>query len=65
MDDSTILERCRAGQIELFGLLVHRYKTPVYGFCLKLARNEADAADLFQDTWLKAMRNLEKCRSDS
>ncbi|NOZ12060.1 MAG: sigma-70 family RNA polymerase sigma factor [Acidobacteria bacterium] len=65
MDDSTIIKRCQAGQLDLFELLVHRYKTPVYSFCLKLAKNEPDAADLFQDTWLKALKNIEKCRPDS
>ncbi len=59
MDDSTIIKRCQAGQHGLFSVLVHRYKTPVYSFCLKPAGNEADAADLFQDTWLKAIKNIE------
>jgi len=63
MDDDAIIDRCRAGQTDLFALLVQRYQTPVYGLCRKLAGNETDAADLFQDTWLRALDRLHQYRT--
>lgn len=32
----------------------------LYGLCLTLCKNVPDAEDLYQDTWLKAMANLDR-----
>jgi RNA polymerase sigma-70 factor (ECF subfamily) len=64
LDDSTIISRCRAGQRELSDILVDRYKKPLYSFCWKLAGNRGEADDLFQDTWVKAIRNIHLCDAE-
>jgi len=64
LDDSTLISRCQAGQLELMDLLVDRYKKPLYSFCCKLARNRGQADDLFQDTWIKALKNIRHCMAD-
>lgn len=64
MDDCTVISRCQAGQLELMDILVDRYKKPLYSFCCKLARNRSQADDLFQDTWIKAPKNIQHCAAD-
>lgn len=64
LDDSTVITRCQAGQLELCDILVDRYKKPLYSFCCKLAGNRGEADDLFQDTWVNAIRNIHHCAAD-
>lgn len=37
---------------------IRQYGKRLYGLCLTLCGNPFDADDLYQDTWLKAMRNI-------
>ncbi|MCP4155390.1 MAG: sigma-70 family RNA polymerase sigma factor [bacterium] len=64
LDDSTVISRCQAGQLELSDILVERYKNQLYSFCLKLTGNSNEAGDLFQDTWVKAFRKINLCAAD-
>jgi RNA polymerase sigma-70 factor (ECF subfamily) len=64
LDDSIVISRCQAGQIELMDILVDRYKKPLYSFCCKLARNRGQADDLFQDTWIKVLKSIHHCMGD-
>ncbi len=57
-EDREIIERCQRGQTELMDLLIDRYRVPLYTQCCKLARSRVDADDLFQDTWVAALKNL-------
>lgn len=40
--------------------LIHQYGKRLYGLCLTLCANTHDAEDLYQDTWLKVLRYLDK-----
>lgn len=64
LDDSVLISRCQAGQLELSDILVDRYKKPLYSFCCKLTRNRGEADDLFQDTWVKAIGKIHLCTAD-
>ena len=59
LDDREIIERCRRGQRQWMDLLIDRYRMPLYSLCRRLARSRMDADDLFQDTWVNAMRGLD------
>jgi RNA polymerase sigma-70 factor (ECF subfamily) len=59
LDDREIVRRCQCGQTQLMDVLIDRHKDSLYTLCLRLARNEPDADDLFQDTWMKAMKKLD------
>ena len=37
---------------------IRQYGKRLYGLCLTLCANSFDADDLYQDTWLKAVRNI-------
>lgn len=43
-----------------FDSLINLYSTALTGFCISLCSSISDAEDLFQDTWLKAMKNYKK-----
>ncbi|MBN2091601.1 RNA polymerase sigma factor [candidate division KSB1 bacterium] len=43
---------------EAFDRLFHQYKSDVYRFILYLTRNKQEAEDIFQETWLRVVRNL-------
>ena len=53
------------GDKAAFGELVDRLKRPVFGVCMAHLRDEAEAMDLVQDTFLKAYTRLELFRPDS
>lgn len=36
---------------------IHQYGRRLYGLCLTLCANSADADDLYQETWLKVLKN--------
>lgn len=40
--------------------LIFRHGKRLYGLCLKLCADSHEADDLYQDTWLKAVENIEK-----
>lgn len=39
---------------------IRQYGRRLYGLCLHLCANRPDADDLYQETWLKVMKNLDK-----
>ncbi len=58
MDDGALLDRARRGDREAFGVLVTRYQDDLYTMALRVLGSPADAADVVQDTFLKAYLNL-------
>jgi len=41
-------------------ILINKYKTQIYNLCFKLTLNRSDADDLFQDTWIKVGKSLQR-----
>ena len=56
--DTTLVQRSQLGDLAAFDALVTRHRARVYGHILAMVRNEADAWDLAQDTFLKAWKAL-------
>jgi RNA polymerase sigma-70 factor (ECF subfamily) len=65
MDDESLLERARHGDSAAFTALVERYQDELYTMALRLLGTPADAADVVQETFLRAYMNLPKLRSVS
>ena len=57
-DDAVLVEQARAGDQEAFAALYDRYFDAVYDFVARMLRNRDEAADVAQDTFLKAMGAL-------
>ncbi len=53
------LNQYRKGDVEALGRLVERYRRPLYGFIYKMTSPGVDADEIFQDTWIRAVRNLD------
>lgn len=56
--DGELVKRCRDGDRRAFSTLVTRYQRPVYNAALRMLRNDEDARDVAQTTFLKAFEHL-------
>src|SRR4051795_9713190 len=64
-DDNSLIEACRAGRTEAFGVLVQRYQDRLYPTMLRLTGDGEDALDLLQDAFLRAFEKLDRFHGDS
>jgi RNA polymerase sigma-70 factor (ECF subfamily) len=64
-EDSELVERARGGDSEALELLVSTHQGVVYRFLLGFLKDEDEAADATQDTFLKALDRLDGFRGDS
>lgn len=58
LPDSRLIELAQGGDQHAFAELYTRYFDPVYDFVARMTRNRDEAADIAQDTFLKAMNAL-------
>ena len=63
--DLVLIAQIRAGDSEAFTALVHRYTGRVYSIGLHLLRNDQDARDVVQETFLNVHRRLDSFRGES
>jgi RNA polymerase sigma-70 factor (ECF subfamily) len=63
MDDESLLERARTGDSGAFTVLVERYQDELYTMALRLLGVPADAADVVQETFLRAYMRLPELRA--
>jgi len=56
LEDKQLIQLYKAGNHEAVHILIERYKSSLYKFCYHLVLNNHDADDLFQDTWVKAIK---------
>lgn len=64
-DDLSLIDACRAGQTEAYGVLVRRYQDRLYPTVLRLTGCAEDAQDLLQDTFLRAYQKLGHFQGES
>jgi RNA polymerase sigma-70 factor (ECF subfamily) len=64
LEDNEIIERYKSGQRDILNILVDRYKNPLYKLCRHLTSNSMDADDLFQETWVKVVKNIKSYDPD-
>jgi RNA polymerase sigma-70 factor (ECF subfamily) len=63
--DAALLDALRENEALAFETLVRRYGNYLYRIALRLARNEAEARDALQDTFLSALRYISDFRGTS
>jgi RNA polymerase sigma-70 factor (ECF subfamily) len=56
--DGELIQRIAQGDLKAFDELFKKYQKSVYRFACYLTRNRIEADDLFQETWLRAVRYL-------
>jgi RNA polymerase sigma-70 factor (ECF subfamily) len=54
------VRRARKGDSNAFAALVRAAQRPVFGLCLRLLRNEAEASEVAQETFLRAYQHLDR-----
>ena len=63
-DDNDLIKAYLHGDADAFTVLYERYKRQIYSFLLKmLAENNSAIDDLFQQVWVKTMKNLHRYRN--
>jgi RNA polymerase sigma-70 factor (ECF subfamily) len=63
-DESSLIRSALEGNERAYARLMGRYKVRVYNLALRMVHNEEDAADLTQETFIKAFRALASFKSD-
>lgn len=64
-EEYAVIERVRAGNTDAFEALVTAYQKQIYNLTLRYVSSPEDAADLTQESFLRAFRSLESFRGDS
>src|SRR5579872_4778768 len=64
LDDKLLIERAQAGERQAFEELVHRYDREVLRLAMHILRSAEDARDVYQESFLKIYRNLNRFRAD-
>ncbi|HWL54817.1 MAG TPA: sigma-70 family RNA polymerase sigma factor [Chthoniobacteraceae bacterium] len=64
-DETALIERARRGETAAFDALVTLHRQKVYATIYNATRNEEDAWDLSQETFLKAWKSLHLFRGQS
>jgi RNA polymerase sigma-70 factor (ECF subfamily) len=64
-DEAELIDRARNGDSEAFGVLVERYQRRVVGVALAVVKNQDDALELAQETFVRAFENLKNFESRS
>jgi RNA polymerase sigma-70 factor (ECF subfamily) len=64
-EDSELVQAINAGQTDRFPELVRRYEQKLYIFGRRMCRDESDAEDIAQDTFLNVYRYLKDFRYET
>jgi len=65
MNERELIAKAQAGDFEAFSVLVNANKSKIYALGLKMTANPQDAEDIVQETFLKAIDNIDKFRGES
>jgi RNA polymerase sigma-70 factor (ECF subfamily) len=63
--DTDLVARAKAGALDAFEALTNRYEQRVYSLALRMLRQEQEAEDVTQQTFLSALENLDGFRGDA
>jgi RNA polymerase sigma-70 factor (ECF subfamily) len=57
-EEETVIDKARAGDMEAFRSLVEQHSRDVFRLAFRITRNEMDAEDAVQETFLRAYKKL-------
>jgi RNA polymerase sigma-70 factor, ECF subfamily len=63
--DAAIVQRVQAGEVAAFDRLILKYRERLYSIIYNLTSNREDAADLTQETFIKAFRSINRFKGRS
>lgn len=65
MNEKELVRKAQSGDFEAFNTLIEAYNDKIYNLAVKLSGNRHDAEDILQETFLKAVDNIDKFRGES
>ncbi len=65
VSDEDLCQAVLAGNEDAFAVLVHRHSGRLFGIAVSMLRNEQDARDVVQETFLNVHRKLDGFRGDA
>jgi RNA polymerase sigma factor (sigma-70 family) len=65
LSDIEIIDSINRGNVSDYSLLINRYKDRAFSLLKRLLKNEMDAEEALQDSFLKAYNSLKSFRRDS
>jgi len=65
MDERKLIRLAQGGDFDAFNTLIAGHKDKIYRLALKLTGNREDADDIVQETFLKAIDNIDKFRMEA
>ena len=60
LSDGEVVARVRAGDLDIFEILMRRYNQRLYRIAWSVLRNDAQAEDVVQETWVRAFTHLDQ-----
>jgi RNA polymerase sigma-70 factor, ECF subfamily len=63
--DAELVRRAQAGELDAFEALISRHEQRVYSLALRMLRQEQDAEDVAQQTFLSALEHLNGFRAEA
>ena len=63
--DRIIVQRVQAGEVAAFDNLILKYRERVFGVVYNMTSNREDAADLTQDSFIKAFQSIHRFQAQS
>jgi RNA polymerase sigma-70 factor, ECF subfamily len=64
-EDAALVEQCRRGDMLAFGSLVAKYQERIFNMVFRMCGRRADAEELAQETFLKALERINQFRGQS
>jgi RNA polymerase sigma-70 factor (ECF subfamily) len=64
-NDLDLVDRFKAGEEAAFNALVDRYMKKIFNVAYRITKNQADAEEITQETFVKAFRRIETFRQQS
>lgn len=65
MNEKQLIKYAKSGDFKAFTKLIDTNKDKIYALALKMTANKQDAEDIVQDTFIKAIDNIDKFREES
>jgi len=59
-EDAQLLAAYLEGDAEALGGLVQKYKRPLFGFILRFSDGREEADEIFQEVWVRAIKNMNR-----
>jgi len=64
-EEAALVAELRSGSEDAFAWLIAHYRQPIYSLLARTVRNQADAADLTQDVFIKVYRGIHGFHGES